>query len=280
MYRIILFFSITALNGCAIFGEYQGRHIQSTSLVSFLYPKGKVPKENKLNPVLNFPMRVGLAFIPDKSSQTTLSLESKNKLLEQIKSAFIAKEYVNDIVIIPEIYLRGSGYGTLEQVNNLYQLDVIALVSYDQIVNGRDNLLSLSYLTIVGAYILPGSGFDVSTMIDLAVIDVPSQSILFRSAGTNQLNKNKVPGAYTSQSYDKKQNISFAQAMQKMQANFHLELNKFEQRLRKKDPNDHIQVRHREGYSGGSSSITMIIFLSILVLIKVVGKLNHTQKKS
>ncbi len=272
MYRFLIFMTfITTLNGCALFGEYRERHVQSTSLVSFLYPKGKVPMKDKPNPVLNLPLRVGLAFIPDNRSQTTITLATKNELLENVKHAFDGKAYVDEIIIIPEIYLQGSGgYGTLDQVNNLYQLDVIALVSYDQIVNGRDNLLSLSYLTIVGAYILPGSGFDVSTMIDLAVIDVPSRSILFRSAGTNLLDKNIVAGAYTSQAYRKKQNKGFIMAMQQMQANLHLELNKFEQRLRKRDPNDRIQVRHREGYSGGSVSTLMIALLILFSLIKLL----------
>jgi len=276
MSRILLILCIISLSSCAIFGEYRERHVQSTSLVSFLYPKGKVPLKDKIKPVLNLPLRVGLAFIPDRSMQTTISIATKNELLENVKRAFGGKEYVNEIIIIPEIYLRGTGgYGTLEQVNNLYQLDVIALVSYDQIVNGKDNLLSLSYLTIVGAYIFPGSGYDVSTMIDLAVIDVSSRSILFRSAGTNVLDKNLVPGAYASQAYHKKQNKGFVIAMEQMQANFYLELDKFEKRLRKHDPNERIEVRHRKGYSGGSVSLIMLGLLLLFGLFKAT-RANRT----
>ena len=65
------------------------------------------------------------------------------------------------------------------------------MVSYDQIVNAKENLLSLSYLTIDGAYIFPGTGYQVNTMIDMAVIDVDSRSILFRAAGTSS-SKNKI----------------------------------------------------------------------------------------
>jgi rhombotail lipoprotein len=270
MKRIILLICVISLSSCALFGEYRERHVQSTSLVGFLYPKGKVPLIDKPNPVLNLPLKVGLAFIPDNSNQTTITLATKNELLENVKRAFSGRQYVDEIIIIPEIYLQGvGGYDTLEQVNNLYQLDVIALVSYDQIVNGRDNLLSLSYLTIVGAYILPGSGYDVSTMIDLAVIDVPSRSILFRSAGTNLLDKNLVPGAYANQAYLKKQNKGFTLAMQQMQANLYLELDKFEKRLRKRDPQDKIQVRHRQGYSGGSVSTLMLGLLLVVGLVKI-----------
>ncbi|VAW34705.1 hypothetical protein MNBD_GAMMA01-1872 [hydrothermal vent metagenome] len=270
MSRLVLVLCvIVLLNGCAIFGEYQQRHVQSTSLVGFLYPNGKLPLEDKQNPILNLPLRVGLAFIPDTRNQTTITPVIKNQLLENIKQTFTGKEYVSEIVIIPEIYLRDArGYGTLEQINTLYQLDIIALVSYDQIVNGRDNLLSLSYLTIVGAYIFPGTAYDVSTMIDLAVIDVSSRSILFRSAGTSGLKNNLVAGAYATQAYRKKQNQGFAQAMEQMQANLYTELGKFEQRLRKRNPHDNIQVRHRQGYTGGSVPLFGLCLLLVFALFK------------
>jgi rhombotail lipoprotein len=268
MTRLVLFICIISLSSCAIFGEFRERHIQSTSLVQFLYPNGKLPLEDKRNPVLNLPLRVGLAFTPDAGEQTIISQATKNQLLKEVKRAFVVKEYVDEIVIIPEIYLQNSkGYGGLEQINDLYQLDVIALISYDQIVNGKDNILSLTYLTIVGAYIFPGSGYDVNTMIDLAVIDVPSRSILFRSAGTSG-SKDIVPLGYTPQAYSKKQNKGFIQATQQMQANLYLELDRFEQRLRKKDPKERIQVRHRQGYSGGSISLFGLVLLFIWALFK------------
>ena len=261
--------SVLGLSSCAIFGEYQSKHMHSTSLVRFLYPLGKLPLEDKKDPVLNLPLRVGLAFIPDAVRQSTINPATKNQLLENVKAAFEKKDYVDEIIIIPQMYFSNSkGYTTLDQVNRLYQLDVIALVSYDQIVNASDNLFSLSYLTIVGAYIFPGSNYKVNTLIDLAVIDVASRSILFRAAGTNGSKQSAVASAYIQQAYRKKQNQGFSQAMQQMQTNLWLELDKFEQRLRKKDPQDRIKIKHRSGYSGGSVSLTLLFILFLLTIAK------------
>ncbi len=266
---LILMLSVLGLSSCAIFGEYQSKHMHSTSLVRFLYPLGKLPLEDKKDPVLNLPLRVGLAFIPDAVRQSTINPATKNQLLENVKAAFEKKDYVDEIIIIPQMYFSNSkGYTTLDQVNRLYQLDVIALVSYDQIVNASDNLFSLSYLTIVGAYIFPGSNYKVNTLIDLAVIDVASRSILFRAAGTNGSKQSAVASAYIQQAYRKKQNQGFSQAMQQMQTNLWLELDKFEQRLRKKDPQDRIKIKHRSGYSGGSVSLTLLFILLLLTIAK------------
>ncbi|MCF6317998.1 MAG: rhombotarget lipoprotein [Proteobacteria bacterium] len=269
MSRLVLFICILSLSSCAIFGEYRQRHTHTTSLVGFLYPQGKVPLSDKSSPVLNLPLRIGLAYIPDRSNKKVISPVLKNTLLENIKSSFKNKHYVSEMIVIPEMYLQNSqGYETLEQIKNLYQLDVIALVSYDQIVNAKENLLSLSYLTIVGAYIFPGTGYQVNTLIDMAVIDVDSRSILFRAAGTSSSKNKIVPEAYRSQAYRTNQNKEFEISMSNMQNNLIVELSNFEQRLRKKDSNDRIKVKHRKGYTGGSVSLLLLGFLFLTVLLK------------
>ncbi len=261
--RMVFLLAILTLNGCAMFGDYHPRHTRSTSLVQFLYPKGNPPLKDKLNPVLNLPLKVGLAFIPEQSDNTTISLATKNDLLENVKASFKSKVYVDEIIIIPEIYLqRSQGFSTLEQIKNLYQLDVVALVSYDQVVNSKDNIMALSYLTIVGAYIFKGTGYDVNTLIDLAVIDIESRSILFRAAGTSS-NNGKVAEGYKQQKYREKQNFGFKIAMDQMQTNLNPALDQFEQRLRAKDPNDTIKVKHREGYSGSFSYGLLVLLVFI-----------------
>lgn len=269
MRQIILLLTVFTLSGC-LMGEYRQRHTRSTSLVQFLYPDGKIPLEDKRNPVLNLPLHVGLTFIPDNRSATIISPITKNTLLENIKTAFEAKEYVDKITIIPALYLQSNqGYSTLEQIKALYNLDVIALVSYDQLLNSQENILSLSYLTIVGAYIFHGTDYNVNTLMDLAVVDVDSQNILFRAAGMSTSKNKRVSFAKHKQAFRDKQNQEFKIAMQQMQGNLDLALDKFEQRLRKRDPNERIQVRHREGYSGGSVSYMVIGLLIILSLIKL-----------
>ena len=278
MPRFMLFLCIILLSGCYTMGEYRKRHTQSTSLVQFLYPNGELPLTDNQNPILNLPLHVGLAFIPDRRSQSEISAITKNKLLEDVKSAFKSKDYIADITIIPELYLKGNqGYSTLEQIKTLYQLDVIALVSYDQALNSQENILGLTYLTIVGAFIFHGTEYNVNTLMDLAVVDVNSQTILFRAAGTSTSNTKRVSYAKHKQAFRDKQNQEFENSMQQMQSNLAIELDKFEIRLRNKDENEKIKVNYREGYSGGSFSIFLLVTLLIASLLKLITKNKYVR---
>jgi rhombotail lipoprotein len=87
-------------------------------------------------PHLDLPVRVGLAFVPSGDANVEgLSEVHKAELLAQVKQAFSNREFIADIQIIPEAYLRSArGFDTVDQVARLYQLAVIALVSYDQAI--------------------------------------------------------------------------------------------------------------------------------------------------
>jgi len=269
MSRLFLFLCIFILSSCTMLGNYRKSHTQSTSLVQFLYPDGKLPLTDKVNPVLNLPLRVGLAFIPDKVNNTVISVVTKNQLLENVKVVFESREYVAEITIIPELYLHGSrGYSTLNQIKTLYQLDVVALVSYDQVLNSQESLLGLSYLTIVGAYIFRGTGYNVNTLMDLAVVDVDSQSILFRAAGMSTSKDKHIAYAYHKKAFHEKQNKEFEVAMGQMQGNLVLELDKFEHRLRNRDESEPIEVNYRKGYSGGSVSLLLLGLLFMFAVAK------------
>lgn len=60
----------------------------------------------------------------------------------------------------------------MAQVARLYGVDVMALVSYDQVIHTDDTKASLLYWTIIGAYIIKGSQFDTATFVDTAVFDI------------------------------------------------------------------------------------------------------------
>ena len=98
------------------------------------------------------------------------------------------------------------------------------------------------------------------------MIDIESRSILFRAAGTSG-HKDIVAEGYKQQAVRKKQNKGFINAMDQMQANLFPALDQFEQRLKAKDPNDTIKVKHREGYSG-SFSYGILMLLLILAGLK------------
>jgi rhombotail lipoprotein len=189
----------------------------------------------------------------------------KKNTLEQVKASFAAVEYIDRIEVIPELYTSSRGQGPqLDQLRQLYQLDVLALVSYDQLVNRKENLLAVTYLSIVGNYIFPGSHFDVSTLIDLAVIDLDSKRLLFRAAGTHA-SKGTSAEAYTRHRYDRHQSQGFASAMHTMIGNLNLALNQFEERLKAKRPGDDIRVEARPGYQM-NTHWWMITLLSLVLM--------------
>ncbi len=265
MNKLILISVLLITQGCSMFGPEKVRHSKTTSLVNFLYPDGRIP-EDEQTPVLHLPLRVGLAYVPDTSQQNAIEHTLKLELLDSIKRQFSGLRYVQSIEIIPEIYLSNNqNKNQLQQLQQLYQLDVMALVSYDQIVNRKENILALSYLTIEGNYIFPGSHFKVSTLIDMALIDLNSKRLLFRAAGTNSSNGLSAE-AYTRHQYDKHQNQDFFQAMQIMQDQLVIELNHFEQRLRAKDPSDDIKVVAKKGFEMSVGKELLFLFFSVLLI--------------
>ena len=69
----------------------------------------------------------------------------------------------------------------------MFNVDVVVLLSYDQMQFSDNNRLSVFYWTIVGGYLVNGSQYDVSTLVDASVFDVASRQLLFRAPGTSQL---------------------------------------------------------------------------------------------
>jgi rhombotail lipoprotein len=66
----------------------------------------------------------------------------------------------------------------------MYGIDVIALLSYDQAQFTDEGLMSITYWTIVGAYVIPGEKNDTHTMLDAVIYDIKSRKMLFRAPGT------------------------------------------------------------------------------------------------
>jgi rhombotail lipoprotein len=105
------------------------------------------------------PLRVGLAFLPGQSPGNYAELDDAHKveILERIRKRFADRKFVGEIVVIPDYYLKSSrGFSGLQGVQRLYNIDLMALVSYDQVTHRDDTNWSLSYLTIVGAFIIKG----------------------------------------------------------------------------------------------------------------------------
>lgn len=271
----LLFVSCLLLAGCTHW-EGGSRSGVTSSLVDYLYPEGQVPQQHEEStPHLRLPITVGLAFVPSKNSNGILPEAKKNELLERVKQRFSDLAYVKHIEVVPETYMRSTkGFDGVSQIARLYNFDVMALVSYDQIATTTDNLASLSYWTIVGAYIVPGNQNQVSTFVDTAVFDIGSRKLLFRAPGVSQ-SKRLATLVNVNKSRTEVQTADFEQAMDDMTTNLAHELERFEERVKREK---HVQVSNRGGFSVGGGGSSDFWLLLLLALAGVAG-LQRCQSK-
>jgi rhombotail lipoprotein len=269
---ILLTIAILAGGCTSLWQTYSGgeRRGVSSSLVEYLYPGGEEPPAiSETIPRLELPLRVGLAFVPSatKTEMTFLSEAAKASLLERARQQFLDREYIAEIAIIPETYMRaGTGFTSLQQVSRIYSLDVIALVSYDQVVATDDTTSSFLYWTIIGAYVVKGSKNDVQTFVDTAVFDIPTRQLLFRAPGIDKMATTSTL-IKSAEDLRETRTESFGRAMDDMSENLVVELNKFEFRI-ENEPAVAEVIPQANG-SGGGGAISL--FTCLLLFIAVFG---------
>lgn len=245
----LLLVLLVALPGCTWMFK-PGSVKQAGSIVEYLYPDAKqAPAMQATVTQLRPPVRVGIAFVPSANPRAALPLAAQQKLLERVKSSFSEYAYIGHIEIIPGQYLRQKGgFDNLDQVARLFNVEVVALVSYDQVQFNDTNALSVLYWTIVGAYLIQGDKYDVQTMVDAAVFDVNSRKLLFRAPGTSQVKGNATLARFSEHSRAA-QLEGYNQAMDQMIPQLQAELNGFKERV-KSDAG--FKVINKDGYNGGA----------------------------
>jgi len=271
-YRILIVALILALlSGCASFwlgpGYEKTREGASSSLVDYLYPGGEIPPavDGSL-PYLSLPVRVGIAFIPSRNSED-ISAAEKQELLEHVADAFRDRDYVQSIEAIPETYMRSAkGIQGMKQVAALYGVDIMALVSYDQISFSGERDSALLYWTIVGALVVKGNTNEVQTMIDTAVFDIDTTKLLFRAPGTHKQQRN-VTLLEKSRDLRKLRSAGFVAATDDMVVNLDQELEGFREAI---EAGERAQVAWRPGTGGGGSMALSLI--TLLLLVALTGK--------
>ncbi len=180
----VLIFSI-AFSGCA----HRSKSHNSSSVYDYLYSDKVGHIETPGIPLLSLPLRVGIAFVPEtKGKYNTLTEKDKMGLMNEVSKHFKKYEFVKEIELIPSLYLIGKGsFANLDQIRTMYGVDVIALLSYDQTQFVDTGLASITYWTIIGAYIIPGEKNDTHTMVDTVVYDIRSRKMLFRAPGLSHI---------------------------------------------------------------------------------------------
>lgn len=249
---------VATMSGCYYFYGTHRKTDRSSSVVSFLYPGEQNPLPPTSIPVLRLPLRVGIAFVPSGTERNPYVAQSgiteiqKTVLMQRVAEEFKAYPFIQSIEIIPSTYLRpGGGFANLEQLRNMLRVDVIALVAYDQVQFTSNNLLSLTYWTIVGAYIFQGNQNDTHTLMEAAVYDIESRHLLFRAPGAS-LVRAQAAGEYLGDHLRYDSARGFDAATGELITNLKLQLDQFRERV-KQSPGE-VQIEHRPGYSGGGAT--------------------------
>jgi rhombotail lipoprotein len=184
----VLFFLV----GCATPETVQRR----SSLSSYLGVKASPPVEQPVATLqLQLPLRLGIAFVPADPTQHKGDMAQANpmgplgpgqeqELHRKVMASFSQKAWAGDLKTIPSLYLtKGGGFEDLDKVARSFQVDVIALVSVDQVQFSNPRWYAWTYWTLVGAYMVKGDKNDTTTVVDAAVYHVPSRTLLFRAGG-------------------------------------------------------------------------------------------------
>lgn len=250
-----------------LFLGFEERAGASSNLVEFLYPEGqKPPAPDGELPRLQLPLRVGLAFVPEQNAyHSALTAAHKQTLLESVRARFDEKDFIAEIQIIPENYLAmAKGFDGLEQVSRLYGVDVVALVSYDQISRVGDTSASFLYWTIVGAYIIPASDLQVQTLVDTAVFDMRTRKLLFRAAGVDTADRLSSAVNLDSRLRETRGD-SVSRASEQMTENLARELENFQEKVKRGEG----AVVVSRGGGGAFSPLWLVAVVTLLLLAMV-----------
>ncbi|MCC6220585.1 MAG: rhombotarget lipoprotein [Deltaproteobacteria bacterium] len=263
MPRLLIMSLLLPLTACSVFG---GKHLQHrrSSVVDYLYPSENRHVEHPTIPNLKLPARVGIAFVPeDKDARLTFTEKDKMELMKDVSQHFRNYEFVKSIEIIPSAYLWKNGsFANLDQIRTMYGIDIVALLSYDQTQFTDEGLASITYWTIVGAYVVPGEKNDTHTMVDALVYDIESRKMLFRAPGISHI-KSKATPVNMSEQLRHDSVGGFKEASIDLARNLDIQLELFREKL-KENPEDY-KVVYSSGYTGlGSLDISFAIIVLLI----------------
>lgn len=272
VYVFCILFTVATLVGCA---APKSRYTNS-SVVNFLYPDFDAPIQSPTIPNLKLPLRVGVAFVPEmRNRNSDFTQHDKEELLEEVARHFEQHEFVAYIDRISSDYLSpGGSFRNLDQIKLMHGIDVIVLLSYDQVQFTDNDISSLAYWTLVGAYVIPGEKNDTRTMVDAVVYDISSRKMLFRAPGTSHV-KGRTTPVNISESLREDSIKGFKQASESLLVNLEKQLASFEERV-KADPQS-FEITTREGYTGAGSIGLPLLLLMMLPAFAALSTGSHTR---
>ncbi len=264
------------ISGCSTFQSMLGinyssqQHSQS-SIVEYLYPnnRGAIEIEPKV-PNLSVPLRVGIAFVPEGCGtfyRHDLNEELKNSLLKRVSAQFENKSIIEKVEVIPSTYLRRRGsFTNLRDIKKQFGIDIMVLVSYDQVqYTEKTGLSVIYYWTIVGRYIIEGEKNDTITLVNSAVYDINSEELLFKSRGNSTV-KSEAASAFMSEELRLNSQKGFENAIDDLIFDLDRDLVQFKEKVKRKEVA--INVHYRSGGGGTIGGPFLILALLSLFYIR------------
>jgi len=143
---------------------------------------------------LEGPVRVGVAFAPgaEATRRTGWSQAShdfgepdKRRLLTRLCSNLEATPAVAAAVVVPTYHMQpAGGFDDLERLAELYDVDLIVLLSYEQLQAEDVNALSVTYWALLPAYFVRGNVNETRTIVDADVYEIDSRTHIFNASGS------------------------------------------------------------------------------------------------
>ncbi len=165
-----------------------------SNALEFLYPKGAEAAPPG-DVTLKLPVRVGVAFAPPSASWADrFTANQKQALLKRVADAFTGKSGIAGVeVISPGSLTPTGGFDDLDRLRAAFGIDLIALISYDQMQFRDSGRSSWAYWTIVGLYVVKGEKNDTRTFMEAVVYDIRARALLFNASGRSAIGGKSTP---------------------------------------------------------------------------------------
>ena len=140
------------------------------------------------------PVRLGLYFVrtqfPTRQSIQTLEWlgTDQDRLLQRL-APLRADRTASEIVVLADSTVTTLDRQELRRACTRHGIDILAIVDGVGSVDRYNNLSSLLYLTVIGAYVVPGTVSDTLFTIDATLWDVRRDRLLDRVAAEGRATK-------------------------------------------------------------------------------------------
>ena len=89
--------------------------------------------QETMEPTITVPLKIGISFTPSQNYGEGFPEKERMQLMQEIRTQFKDFKFVESIELVPSLYLEeGGGFSNLDKLRQLFDIDVIMLLSYDQ----------------------------------------------------------------------------------------------------------------------------------------------------